>query len=120
MAGDIASIREDSAQSETPGMHGNSMRENRETPSASVPDGGGPVWRRPGAGSPDMHAGGESDGCVVPTKRRTRVGNRRRRRAAEGRQPTKENIGQATRAGLRAGISELQGLGAVCVRQHAG
>ena len=34
----------DSAQSETPGMHGNSTRENRETPSAPVGRrGGGPV-----------------------------------------------------------------------------
>jgi hypothetical protein len=56
------------AQSETPGMSGNSMRENRETPPAS------------GSASPDrlakatshkasMPAGGESDGSVVPAKR---------------------------------------------------
>jgi hypothetical protein len=58
----------DPAQSETPGMSGNSMRENRETPLVS------------GRGTPDrlekatsyttsMHASGESDEPVVPTKR---------------------------------------------------
>jgi RNA-directed DNA polymerase len=56
------------AQSQTPGMSGNSMRENRETPQVS------------GSGTPDrlekamsyetsMYAGGESDEQVVPAKR---------------------------------------------------
>ena len=48
-------------------MHGNSMRENRETPSASVES------RRAGGEGESykasMHAGGESDERVVPTKR---------------------------------------------------
>ena len=42
----IASRRMDSAQSETPGMHGNSMRENRETPSAPVAAVRRAGWRR--------------------------------------------------------------------------
>ena len=37
----------DSAQSETPGMHGNSTRENRETPSAPIVKSRWAGWRRP-------------------------------------------------------------------------
>ena len=56
------------AQSQTPGMSGNSMRENRETPRASgssTPD------RREKATSykTSVNASGESDEQVVPAKR---------------------------------------------------
>ena len=57
----------DPAQSETPGMSGNSMRENRETPSVSG-------RRRPDrlekatSYTTSMNAGGESDSAVVPAK----------------------------------------------------
>jgi hypothetical protein len=58
----------DAAESQTPSMRGNSMRENRETHGVPSPDGGG---GRSGKAEPkpDMHAPGESDGVVVPTKR---------------------------------------------------
>jgi len=67
------------AQSETPGMPGNSMRENREIPLAS------------GSSTPDrlvkatsfatsMHAGGVSDEQVVPAKR----SNNEEKSSAEG------------------------------------
>jgi hypothetical protein len=61
----IASIRRTLPQSETPGTHGNSTRENRETP--SVPAVGVAAGRLEKAMSQEsnMHAGGESDGCVV-------------------------------------------------------
>jgi hypothetical protein len=49
-----------------------------------------------------MHAGGESDGCTVPSKRPNK-GGQLPAEGAEGRQPTKENIGRRPRAGLRAG-----------------
>ena len=58
----------DAAESQTPSMRGNSIRENRETNGVPPPRGGG---RRSGKAEPkpEMHAPGESDGVVVPTKR---------------------------------------------------
>jgi hypothetical protein len=56
------------AQSETPGMPGNSMRENRETPSASgsnKPDG----LEKAMSHKASLDADGESDELVVPAKR---------------------------------------------------
>ena len=56
------------AQSETPGMPGNSMRENRETPpvsGSSRPD----RLEKATSYKTSMHAGGESDERVVPAKR---------------------------------------------------
>jgi len=57
----------DVAESQTPSLCGNSMRENRETREAPSADGGG---GRSGKAEPkpDMHATRESDGVVVPTK----------------------------------------------------
>ena len=61
---------QDSAQSKTPGMHGNSMRENRETP--SMPAGKDAAGRLEKALSPksNMHVGGESDGRIVCAEQR--------------------------------------------------
>jgi len=69
MGDDTRELSVNPAQSETPGMPGNSTRENRETPLAS------------GSGTPDrlekatsyttsMHAGGESDQRVVCAEQR--------------------------------------------------
>ena len=60
----------DSAQSKTPGMHGNSMRENRETP--SMPAGKDAAGRLEKALSPksNMHVGGESDGRILCAEQR--------------------------------------------------
>ena len=57
----------DVAESQTPSMCGNSMRENRETREAPSADGG---EGRSGKAEPkpDMHATRESNGVVVPTK----------------------------------------------------
>src|SRR4029450_12701257 len=85
----------DSAQSETPGMHGNSARENRETPSMPARhDGAGRVEKAVSRTS-TMHVDGESDGRIVPTKG-PNVDDRVSAEAPEGRRPTKENTEQPT------------------------
>jgi len=56
-----------------------------------------------------MHAGGESDGCVVPS-RCSNKGGQPPAEGTEGRQPTKENIGQATAPRTQSRISELSDL----------
>ena len=100
---------EDSAQSETPGMHGNSTRENRETPSVpAAKDAAGRLEKAMSQES-NMHAGGESDGCVLPTKCPNK-GGKPPAEGMEGRQPTKENIGQTTAPRTQSRISELSGL----------
>jgi hypothetical protein len=49
---------EDSAQSETPGMHGNSTRENRETPSTPVAEDAAGRSEKAMSQESNMHAGG--------------------------------------------------------------
>src|ERR1035441_6294372 len=56
-----------------------------------------------------MYAGGESDGCVVPSKCPNK-GGQAPAEGMEGRQPTKENIGQATAPRTQSRISELSDL----------
>src|SRR5688572_1748138 len=104
------------AQSETPGMPGNSMRENRETPRAS------------GSSRPDrlekamsytasMHASGESDEQVVPAKRR----NNEEESSAEGVEgscSTKGNTEEAHTHRTQSRERVSQGLGSV--REAAG
>ena len=58
----------DSAQSETPGMHGNSTRENRETQSVPVEVAG--RLEKAMSRKINMYTGGESDGCVVCAEQR--------------------------------------------------
>jgi RNA-directed DNA polymerase len=90
-------------------MHGNSTRENRETP--SVPVAGEVAGRLEKAMSREsnMHAVGESDGCVLPTKCPNK-GGQPPAEGMEGRQPTKENIVQTTAPRTQSRISELSGL----------
>src|SRR6266446_3363764 len=85
---------QDSAQSETPGMYGNSTRENRETPSTPVVEGVTGRLEKAVSQKSNTHVGGESDGRVVPTKCPNN-GGRPPAEGMEGRRPTKENIGQA-------------------------
>src|SRR5712664_4180276 len=85
----------DSAQSETPGMHGNSTRENRETPSAPVVEDVARRLEKALSPKSNMHVDGESDGRIVPTKCPNN-GEQAPAEDMEGRRPTKENIGQAT------------------------
>jgi hypothetical protein len=100
----------DSAESETPGMHGNSTREDRETPSVSVKVAG--RSEKAISRKSNMYAGGESDGCVVPTKCPNK-GGQPPAEGMEGRQPTKENIGQATAPRTQSrigGLSDVLGV----------
>jgi RNA-directed DNA polymerase len=56
-----------------------------------------------------MYAGGESDGCVLPSKCPNK-GGQSPAEGMEGRQPTKENIGQATAPRTQSRISEWNDL----------
>ena len=57
----------------------------------------------------DMYVGGESDGCVVPSKCPNNGGSPPAE-GMEGRRPIKENIGQATARRTQSRISELSDL----------
>ena len=59
----------DAAESKNPGMCGNSMRENRETPQTPSPVGGGGRSEKAAGRTADTHVCGESDDSVVPAKR---------------------------------------------------
>ena len=61
------------------------------------------------SGKSNMHAGVESDGCALPTKCPNN-GGQLPAEDMEGRQPTKENIGQATAPRTQSRIGELSGL----------
>src|SRR4051795_3672615 len=100
---------QDSAQSETPGMHRNSTRENRETPSVPAAEEAAGRLEKAMSRESNMHAGGESDGCVLPSKCPNN-GGQPPAEGTEGRQPTKENIGQATTPRTQSRISELSDL----------
>ena len=80
------------AQSETPGMSGNSMRENRETPlvsGSSTPD----RLEKATSYATSMHAGGESDERVVPAKRSNNAESSAAE-SVEGSRSTKGNTGE--------------------------
>ncbi len=90
-------------------MHGNSTRENRETPSAPAVEQVAGRLEKAMSRESNMHAGGESDGCVVPTKCPNK-GGQPSAEDMEGRRPTEENIGQATAPRTQSRISELSDL----------
>jgi hypothetical protein len=90
-------------------MYGNSTRENRETPSAPVAEATAGRLEKAMSRESNMHAGGESEGCVIPTKCLNN-GGQLPAEGTEGRQPTKENIGQATAPRTQSRISELSDL----------
>ncbi|MFH0821898.1 MAG: group II intron reverse transcriptase/maturase, partial [Pseudomonadota bacterium] len=80
------------AESKTLCMRGNSLRGNREVPSAPMAESsGGPVGESPKAYTSDMYADGKSDGPIVPTKRPNNDGLKTLAEAVEGRGPTKGN-----------------------------
>src|SRR5579875_199994 len=87
-------------------MHGNSTRENRETP--STPGTAACMGRLEKVMKPksSLHVGGESDGRIVPTKCPNK-GGEALAEGTEGRRPAKENRGQTTalRTQSRAGAS---------------
>ena len=79
------------AQSETPGTPGNSMRENRETPSASAIPPGAERSEKGERSTSDMYAVGESDDPIVPAKRANKTGPSAVAESVEGRGSTKGN-----------------------------
>jgi hypothetical protein len=86
----------DTAESETLGMWGNSMRENREALQTPILEGGVGRSKKAKSRNVDMYVCGESDGLVVPTKRANKVNaNALAAESAEGRRATKGNAPQA-------------------------
>src|SRR5438128_7769318 len=103
----------DTAESETLGMWGNSMRENREALQTPTLDG---VGRSKEAKSRnvDMRVCGESDGLIVPTKRANKVDAYvcwQRSPQREGGRPRGTHH-KRTRAGHRAGDASHRDCGA--------
>src|SRR5262249_6657959 len=101
----------DTAESETLGMWGSSMRENRETLQTPTPDGVGRS-KKAKSRNVDMHVCRESDGLIVPTKRANKAGAQSALAAesAEGRRTTKGNAPQAHSCRTQSRGSESQGL----------
>ena len=106
----------DSAESETLGMWGNSMRENREALQTPTLDGGVGRSKKAKSRNVDMHVCGESDGLIVPTKRANKADTYGlAAESAEGRRATKGNAPQAHSHRTQSRGCESQGLW--CVRQ---
>jgi hypothetical protein len=104
------------AESETLGMCGNSMRGNREALQTPTLDGGVGRSKKAKSRNVDMHVCGESDDLVVPTKRANKVGaGALAAESAEGRRATKGNAPQAYSCRTQSRGCESQGLW--CVRQ---
>lgn len=101
----------DTAESETLGMWGSSMRENREAPQTPARDGSAGRSKKAKGRNVDMHVCGESDGLVVPTKRANKAGAEAWvAESAEGRRATKGNAPQAHSYRTQSRGSESQGL----------
>src|SRR5215813_4247430 len=102
----------DTAESETLGMWGSSMRENREAlQTPTLPSSVGRSKKAKGR-TVDMHVCGESDGLIVPTKRANKAGAQPALAAesAEGRRTTKGNATQAHSCRTQSRESESQRL----------
>ena len=100
----------DTAESETLGMCGNSMRENREAPQTPARDDSVGRSKKAKGRNVDMHVCGESDGLVVPTKRANKAGAEAWvAESAEGRRATKGNAPQAHSYRTQSRGSESQG-----------
>jgi RNA-directed DNA polymerase len=100
----------DTAESETLGMCGNSMRENREALQTPTDDRVGRS-KKAKSRNVDMHVCGESDGLIVPTKRANKAdANELAAESAEGRRSTKGNAPQAHSCRTQSRGSESQGL----------
>jgi RNA-directed DNA polymerase len=102
----------DTAESETLGMWGSSMRENRETLQTPALDGSVGRSKKAKSRNVDMHVCRESDGLIVPTKRANKAGAQSALAAesAEGRRATKGNAPQAHSCRTQSRGSESQGL----------
>ncbi len=101
----------DTAESETLGMWGNSMRENREALQTPALDGSVGRSKKVKGRKVDMYVCGESDGLVVPTKRANKAdGYGLAAESAEGRRATKGNAPQAHSRRTQSRGGESQGL----------
>lgn len=101
----------DTAESETLGMCGNSMRENREAPQTPALDGSVGRSKKAKSRNVDMHVCGESDGFIVPAKRTNKVdADALAAESAEERRPTKGNAPQAHLRRTQSRGCESQGL----------
>lgn len=101
----------DTAESETLGMWGNSMGENREALQTPALDGSAGRSKKAKGRNVDMHVCGESDGLVVPTKRANKVGAYAlAAESAEERRSTKGNAPQAYSYRTQSRRCESQGL----------
>src|SRR5215475_1506332 len=106
------------AESETLGMWGSSMRENRENLQTPTRDGRVGRSKKAKGRKVDMHVCRESDGLVVPVKRANKAGAEAlAAESAEGRRATKGNAPQAHSCRTQSRGCESQGLW--CVRQAA-
>lgn len=83
----------DAAESETLCMCGNSLRENREPPETSSPDGGEERSEKATGRTSGMHVLGKSDGSVVPAKRANKAGLPAAE-SVEERDPAEGNVDQ--------------------------
>jgi hypothetical protein len=99
------------AESETLGMWGNSMRENREALQMPALDGSAGRSKKAKSRKVDMDVCGESDSLVVPTKRANKVDAKAlAAESAEGRRLTKGNAPQAYSYRTQSRECESQGL----------
>ena len=101
----------DTAESETLGMWGNSMRENRETQQTPTLDSSEGRSKKAKSRNVGMHVCGESDGLIVPTKRANKVdAYALAAESAEERRATKGNAPQAYLRRTQGRGCESQGL----------
>jgi len=101
----------DTAESETLGMCGNSMRENREVLQTLTRDGSVGRSEKAKSRNVDVYVCGESDGPIVPTKRANKVdAYALAAESAEERGATKGNAPQAHSYRTQSQGCESQGL----------
>ena len=101
----------DTAESETLGMWGSSMRGNREALQMPTLEGSAGLTKKAKSRKVDMHVCGESDGLIVPRKRANKAGGYAlAAESAEERRPTKGNAPQAHSRRTQSRGSESQGL----------
>src|SRR5262245_65764600 len=74
------------AESETLGMWGDSMRGNREALQTPTLDSSAGRSKKAKGRNVDMHVCGESDGLIVPAKRANKAGGMRWRRSPQGKE----------------------------------
>src|SRR6266568_903038 len=99
------------AESETLGMWGNSMRENRETLQTPTLDGSEGRSKKAKGRNFDVHVCGESDGLIVPAKRANKAdAYALGAESAEERRATKGNAPQAHSRRTQGRGCESQGL----------